>query len=82
MTERPPSPPVSIPTWRGFTPMALIGLTGLTGYALVSTALMLLCHVGQPYEACSQARHEWGQHVGVIGAGFGLLFARTPGIND
>jgi hypothetical protein len=38
--------------------------------------------VGQPYEACTQARHEWGQHMGVIGAGFGLLFARTPGIND
>ena len=82
MTDPIPSRPVSIPTWRGFTPMALVGLFGLTSYAVVSTALMLLCHVGQPYEACSHARHEWAQHVGAIGAGFGLLFARTPGIND
>lgn len=79
MTEPVATPPVVTPTLAGTTPLGWVAMAGLGGFGVLSTGLMLTCHLQLGYGQCGQARQDWGEQMTATGVGFGLLFTSSPG---
>lgn len=71
-----------IATWRGLTPLGIIAVVGLGGFAAIRTALLAGCHIREPWAACEVERSDWQKQMGMVAAGFWLLYTRAPGTSD
>jgi hypothetical protein len=74
--------PIVVATWHGLTPVGLVAVIGLGGFALVRTVLLIGCHISQPWTACEPERKDWQQQMAMVAGGFSLLFIRAPGTSD
>jgi hypothetical protein len=73
---------LEVRTWHGMTPVALLCIAGLSAFAIARTALLIGCHVAQPYAACESERKDWQDQMLGVGAGFVLLFVKAPGTSE
>jgi hypothetical protein len=60
-------------------PLGVVAIVGLAGFALARTALMVSCHISQPWPACDAERKEWQGQMAMVGSGFWLLYTLPPG---
>lgn len=71
-----------VETWKGLTPLGLMAVIGLGGFGIARTALMVGCHISQPYAECTAERSDWQKQMAMIAGGFWLLYTRAPGTSD
>jgi hypothetical protein len=60
-------------------PLGMVALLGLGGFALARTALMISCHISQPWPACEGERKDWQEQMAMVAGGFWLLYTLPPG---
>jgi hypothetical protein len=73
---------LTVRTWHGLTPLALVAVLGLGGYAILRTGLMVGCHVSQTWATCEPERRSWQGEMGLVAAGFWLLYTKAPGTSE